>query len=125
VAQIVLAAAMAQFGDVDAGLKPMRESGEEAHRAGLPWTAARAVINLSDLLLMTGRYGEAVRTADEWMAIVEESGLGRTAGAFMRGNKAEALLRLGHWNEAMAAPRSEPAGVFAGTLLPLRAESMS
>ena len=124
VAQIVLAAAMAQFGEVDAGLTLMRESGEEAHRAGLPWTAARAIINVSDLLLMSGRYTEAVSTTDEWMGLIEESGLGRTAGAFMRGNKAEALLRLGRWDEAMAcaAPGSEPAGVFAGTLLLLRAE---
>jgi ATP/maltotriose-dependent transcriptional regulator MalT len=124
VAQIVLAAAMAQFGEVDAGLALMRESGEEAHRAGLPWTATRAIINLSDLLLMSGRYQEAVSVADEWMALIEESGLGRTSGAFMRGNKAEALLRLGRWDEAMAcaAPGSEPAGVFAGTLQLIRAE---
>ena len=57
------------------------------------------------------------------MALAEQAGLSRTAGAFMRSNRAEALLRSGRWAEALssAAPGAET-GVFAGTLLLIRAE---
>jgi DNA-binding CsgD family transcriptional regulator len=61
------------------------------------------------------------------MALAEEAGLARTAGAFMRGNKAEALLRSGRWEEALvcAAPSAEAAGVFACALLLIRAEVLA
>jgi ATP/maltotriose-dependent transcriptional regulator MalT len=73
---------------------------------------------------MLGRYEEAVKTIDEGMPMAEQAGLERTVGAFMRGNRAEALMRSGRLQEAMAAvaPGAEAPGVFAGTLLLLRAE---
>jgi DNA-binding CsgD family transcriptional regulator len=100
------------------------ESGEAARRAGMPFLATRAYINRSDVRLMLGRYDEAARTADAGMALAEQAGLARTTGAFMRGNRAEALLRLGRWEEAVvaAAPGAEAAGVYAGALLLVRAE---
>jgi ATP/maltotriose-dependent transcriptional regulator MalT len=73
---------------------------------------------------MLGRYDDAVRTTDEGMPMTEQAGLERTIGSFLRGNKAEALLRLGRWEEAIAAaaPAADVPGVYAGTLLLLRAE---
>jgi DNA-binding CsgD family transcriptional regulator len=58
------------------------------------------------------------------LALAEELGMARTAGAFLRGNKAEALLRAGRWEEALSStePGAAAAGVFAGALLSLRAE---
>jgi DNA-binding NarL/FixJ family response regulator len=122
-AQLVLGHAMVYAGD-DEGLALMREAGEQSRRAGLPWLATRAFVNLSDLELMLGRYEDAIRTSDEGMPMVEEAGLERTIGSFLRGNKAEALMRLGRWREAIAvaAPGAAPSGVYAGTLLLLRAE---
>ena len=123
-AQIVLGHAMVYGGDVEAGLRLMREAGEESRRAGLPWLSTRAFVNLSDLELMLGRYEDAVRTTDEGMPMTEQAGLERTIGSFLRGNKGEALMRLGRWQEAMvaAAPAADAPGVYAGTLLLLRAE---
>jgi ATP/maltotriose-dependent transcriptional regulator MalT len=123
-AQLVLAAAMVYGGDEEAGLRLMREAGEESRRAGLPWIATRAFVNLSDLQLMLGRYEDAVRTADEGMPMIEQAGFERTTGAFLRGNKGEALLRSGRWQEAMAiaAPGADAPGVYSGTMLLLRAE---
>ena len=91
---------------------------------GLPWTATRAFVNLSDMQLMLGRYEDAVETTDRGLALAEQAGFGRTVGAFMRANKAEALLRAGRWEEALstAAPGAEAPGMFAGTILLLRAE---
>jgi ATP/maltotriose-dependent transcriptional regulator MalT len=123
-AQLVLGHAMVYAGDVEGGLRLMREAGEESRQAGLPWLATRAFVNLSDLELMLGRYEDAVRTVDEGMPMTEQAGLERTIGSFLRGNKGEALMRLGRWQEAMAAaaPAADAPGVYAGTLLLLRAE---
>jgi DNA-binding CsgD family transcriptional regulator/tetratricopeptide (TPR) repeat protein len=90
----------------------------------LAWTAVRGYINLSDTLLILGRYDEVVVTADEGGQVAEQTGLSRTAGAFLRGNKAEALYRSGRLDEALrcAAQTTEADGVFTATLTLLRAE---
>jgi DNA-binding CsgD family transcriptional regulator len=123
-AQVTLAPAMIYGGDVEAGLALTRETMDEADREGFAWLAARACVGLSDAQLMLGRYDEAAETAERGIARADQSGLGRTAGAFMRANKAEALFRSGRWEEALAGavPSSEAPGVFAGALLLLRAE---
>jgi ATP/maltotriose-dependent transcriptional regulator MalT len=115
---------MVYGGDVEAGLALMREAAAVSRRAELPWFATRAFVNLSDQEMMLGRHEEALRTVDEGMPLAERSGLERTMGVFLRGNKAEALMRSGRWQEAMtaSAPGVEGPGVYAGTLLLLRAE---
>ncbi len=123
-AQIVLGPAMVYAGEIDAGLALMQSAAEGAVALELLWTATRAFINLSDLQIMVGRFDDAVATADRGMALAEPAGFGRTAGAFLRGNRSEALLRSGRWAEAMAnaAPGAEAPGVFAGTVLLMRTE---
>ncbi len=73
---------------------------------------------------MLGRYDEAVQTAERGIALAEQAGFSRTMGAFIRSNKAEALMRSGRWDAAAAATAlgAEAPGVFAGTLLLVRAE---
>jgi DNA-binding NarL/FixJ family response regulator len=58
------------------------------------------------------------------MAVVERAGGARTLGAFLRGNRAEALVRAGRWDEALAAlaPEREAAGSWAATVLMVRSE---
>jgi DNA-binding CsgD family transcriptional regulator/tetratricopeptide (TPR) repeat protein len=123
-AQISAGHAEVFVGDVDRGLAAVREAGVRARSLGLSWIAVRAFINLSDLLLMLSRHDEAVSTVDEGMATAEQAGLARTAGAFMRSNRAEALLRSGRWHEAFEALAvgTEAAGPFMGSLLLLRVE---
>jgi DNA-binding CsgD family transcriptional regulator/tetratricopeptide (TPR) repeat protein len=125
-AQITVGHAAVYTGEVEAGLAQMRAAIDRARDRGpgRNWVAIRAFINLSDLLLMLGRYDEAVATADEGIAVAEEAGVTRTAGALLRSNKAEALLRSGRWDEALvaAAPEREAAGTFTASLLLLRIE---
>ena len=112
----MLAVAMVYRGDVEGGMALAEQVAEEATQAGLPWLATRAFIALSDTQLMLGRYDEAVQTAERGIALAEQAGFGRTMGAFMRSNKAEALMRSGRWDAALAsaAPGAEAPGVFAG-----------
>ena len=60
------------------------------------------------------------------MALADRVGLARSLGAFLAGNLAESLLRLGRWTEAeqlaTQAVNAMPEGVFAATVLLLRAE---
>ncbi|HET7047288.1 MAG TPA: AAA family ATPase, partial [Solirubrobacteraceae bacterium] len=124
-ARLTIGHALAHLGgDTDAALSLQRAGRDEARRAGFAWTAMRGYVNLSDTLLMVGRFDEVVATADEGGAFAEQSGLSRTAGAFLRGNKMEALMRSGRWDEALslAAPKTEASGVFGGTLMLYRAE---
>ncbi len=123
-AQITIGHAAAYTGDMELGVKLVTEAAAQAADAGLPWIATRAYVNLSDQLLMHGRYEEAVQTADRGLAMAEDAGLSRTVGAFLRSNRAEALLRSGRWEEALPAlaPGTGATGVFAATVLLLRAE---
>jgi DNA-binding CsgD family transcriptional regulator len=123
-AQITAGGAQVFAGDFEAGVARIRDAGERARGAGMPRIAVRALINLSDLLLMLSRYHDAIDTVDEGMAVVEQAGVARTAGTFLRGNRAEALLRLGRWDEAAVAlgPGREAGGTFTAVLALLRTE---
>jgi DNA-binding CsgD family transcriptional regulator len=123
-ARMTIGHARAHLGETEPGLELQRAGVDDAKRGGFAWTAMRGYVNLSDTLLMLGRFDEVVATADEGGVFAEQSGLSRTAGAFLRGNKIEALMRSGHWDEALslAAPKTEASGVFGGTLMLYRAE---
>ena len=122
-AQGMLATAMLYAGDFDRGVELERRTGEEALRAGLVWIGMKSLINLSDMYLMLGRFDEVISTVDRGVALAEQAGLGRTAGSFLRGNRAEALLRSGRLDEALVDSASGlEAGIFAGNLSLLRSE---
>jgi ATP/maltotriose-dependent transcriptional regulator MalT len=122
-AQDTLATSMLYAGDFERAMELERRTGEDALEAGLVWIRMRSLINLSDMHLMLGRYDDAIVTVDRGIALAEQSGTGRTAGAFLRGNRAEALLRSGRLDEALehSAPGLEE-GVFAANLDLLRSE---
>ena len=93
---------------------------------GAPFSALRAYVNISDVLEFLGRHDEAVEAAREGIALAGRVGLARSLGAFLTGNLVESLLRLGRWSEAdrlaTQALNAMPEGVFAATVLQLRAE---
>jgi DNA-binding CsgD family transcriptional regulator/tetratricopeptide (TPR) repeat protein len=125
-AQITVGHAAVCAGEVEGGIAQMQGVIDQARALGTRWNwvAVRAFVNLSDLLVMLGRYNEAVATAEEGIAIAEEVGVSRAAGALLRSNKAEALLRAGRWSVALAAaaPGREASGTFTASLLLLRIE---
>jgi ATP/maltotriose-dependent transcriptional regulator MalT len=123
-AQVTAGHAQVFCGEVETGLARVREAADRAVAAGLLRIAVRASTNLSDLLVTLDRYDEAVEVADAGMAVVERAGVARTLGAFLRSNRAEALMRAGRWEEALAAlaPERDAAGTFAAAVLMLRSE---
>ncbi|MFL5865201.1 MAG: AAA family ATPase [Solirubrobacteraceae bacterium] len=123
-AQGCLATSMFYAGEVARALDLERRTGVEALQAGLMWIALRSLVSLSDMYLMLGEYDEAIATVDSGRALAEQAGLERTLGSFLRGNKAEALLRSGRLDEAIeqCAPGLEAPGVIAGNLRLVRSE---
>ncbi len=110
------------------------DEGPEAIQSGLalalgqnvPMTALRGYVNLSDVLELRGRHAEAAEVAREGLLLADRVGMVRALGAYLIGNLAEPLLRLGRWDEVdgllAQALSSVPEGVFAATVLQLRAE---
>ena len=92
----------------------------------VPGTALRGYVNLSDVLELRGRHAEAAAVAREGLLLADRVGMVRALGAYLIGNLAEPLLRLGRWAEVdgllAQALASVPEGVFAATVLQLRAE---
>lgn len=60
---------------------------------------ARAYVNLSDVLLLTGETAATASLALEGVAYAARHGASRSYGAFVAGNAAEALCWLGRWAE--------------------------
>jgi predicted ATPase/DNA-binding CsgD family transcriptional regulator len=92
----------------------------------VPVTALRGYVNLSDVLELQGRHAEAAEVAREGLLLADRVGMVRALGAYLIGNLAEPLLRLGRWAEVdgllAQALSAGPEGVFAATVLQLRAE---
>jgi ATP/maltotriose-dependent transcriptional regulator MalT len=125
-ASITLGSARGYLSADDAGLDDLRAGLALATGIGAHFTALRAYVNISDVLELLGRHEEAVQAAREGIALADRVGLARSLGAFLTGNLAESLVRLGRWTEAgqlaSQALNALPEGVFAATVLQLRSE---
>ncbi|MGH3246377.1 MAG: LuxR C-terminal-related transcriptional regulator, partial [Trebonia sp.] len=101
---------------------------DEAEFAGAERTTItlRAYINLSDVLELLGRHAEAAQTAAEGIELATRTGMSRTLGSYLIGNRADSLLRMGQLDEAdeltSQALAALPEGVFSATLHQFRAE---
>ncbi len=121
-----LGAFSAYSGDIDEGQAVLHEALALAADLGDDDVSMRAYINLSDVLGLSGRHDEAIAVAVEGMAFAERVGLSRSRGAFLSGNLAESLIRLGRWDDARRHAETglslDPAGVHAATLHSVLAE---
>ncbi len=118
-AAAVLGHATALIGDVDEGIAILRESRARSIQAGLPLRTMMLNVSLTDVLLASGRYAEAVTIADEGLAEAAEGGLMTYAGGFLVGNQAEALIRSGDWRRALETLQAAPS---SAEVLTVRAE---
>jgi DNA-binding CsgD family transcriptional regulator/tetratricopeptide (TPR) repeat protein len=113
-------------GRFDEALTALEEALELARATGESDIVLRTYINLSDGLSGAGRHERAVEVASEGIELAGRFGLERSRGAFLRGNQAESLLRLGRWREAERvledAVAIDTMGVHAATLGLLQAE---
>ncbi|HEY1619058.1 MAG TPA: AAA family ATPase [Streptosporangiaceae bacterium] len=123
---ITLGLASSYLSRPEAGLGPLRAGVRLALELDIPVTALRGYINLSDVLELLGQHAEAVQAASEGLELAVQSGMARTLGAYLTGNQAEPLLRLGEWDRAdeliTGSLDMVPEGVFGATLQQLRAE---
>jgi tetratricopeptide (TPR) repeat protein len=123
---ITLGSARGYLSADDAGLDDLRAGLALATDIGAHFIALRAYVNISDVLELLGRHQEAADAAREGMALADRVGLARSLGAFLTGNLAESLVRLGRWAEAgqlaTQALNALPEGVLAATVLQLRSE---
>jgi tetratricopeptide (TPR) repeat protein len=105
-----------------------RTDADEAEFAGAERTpiTLRAYINLSDVLELLGRHAEAAQTAAEGIELATKTGMTRTLGSYLIGNRADSLLRMGQLDQAdeltSQALATLPEGVFSATLHQFRAE---
>jgi len=105
-----------------------RTIADEAKFAGAERTmiTLRAYTNLSDVLELLGRHAEAAQTAAEGIELATKTGMTRTLGSYLIGNRADSLLRMGQLDEAdeltSQALATLPEGVFSATLHQVRAE---
>jgi len=120
-ANISLGTALVPTGSPEDGLAALRSGLEQALALDASWSALRGYVNLSDALESLCQHDDALQTAHAGLALAERMGLVGSVGAYLAGNLAESLLRLGRWDEAddvlADALAGELEGVFAGTLL--------
>jgi predicted ATPase len=108
------------------GLDDLRAGLGLAMQIGIPFSAVRGYVNLSDALELAGRHDEAAQVAREGIALADRAGMSRTLGAFLTSNLVESLIRMGRWDEAerlaAEAHNDTPEGVFGIGVLTHRAE---
>jgi DNA-binding CsgD family transcriptional regulator/tetratricopeptide (TPR) repeat protein len=125
-ATITLGVALSHLDRPDEGLERVRHGLELARQLGDGTIILRAYVNLSDGLESSCRHVEAADAAREGMQLAEEYGAVRIISAYLAGNLAEPLIRLGRWDEASetltGALQDDRERFFAGTLLELLAQ---
>jgi DNA-binding CsgD family transcriptional regulator len=104
-AAVNLAYARARAGDIDgqvACFAAARASvGDGSAERGPEWSVVLHAYRCeADVLQGAGRYQQAAEAARCGLAAAVRAGLARTAGPTQAGNLAEALICLGHWDEA-------------------------
>ena len=125
-ASVSLGSSASYLGQAEDGLASLREGLRLARELGDPPVALRAYINLSDVLELLGRHAEAAQAAAEGIELATRTGMTRTLGCYLIGNRADSLLRMGQLDEAdeltAQALAALPEGVFSATLHQVRAE---
>ncbi|WP_353810380.1 ATP-binding protein [Agromyces sp. SYSU T00194] len=90
--------ALIDAGRVEEGMERFAQARE---LAGDDWgPRVRLAINLSDSLLLLGRYREAVEVAETALEEARERGEERGTGVMLSSNAAEPLFALGEWDRA-------------------------
>jgi DNA-binding NarL/FixJ family response regulator len=108
------------------GLEAISRGLRQALDIGAERVALRGYVNLSDALEGLCRHDEAASVARTGLELATDTGGARIVRAYLAGNLAEPLIRLGRWDEAhhiaTAALEGDREGVMAGTLLELVAQ---
>jgi ATP/maltotriose-dependent transcriptional regulator MalT len=93
----------AALGDLEEGGRLLRSAVDLASREGTPSDHVRAVINLSEMLDLSGRTDEALAVVRATLPVVRAHAEPSSYDAFLETQEASELLRLGRTAEAAAA----------------------
>ena len=93
----------AALGDLEEGARLLRSAVDVASREGTPSDHVRAVINLSEMLDLSGRTEEALAVVRTTLPAVRAHTEPSSYDAFLETQQASQLLRLGRTAEAAAA----------------------
>ncbi len=92
-------------GEVEEGLDDLRAALAIAQQLDIVDDVGRAYANIVWVIDAAGRLEEAIELADEAIATAERLGLMRFFGTHMLAGQADALFRLGRWDESERAVR--------------------
>ena len=93
-------------GAVDRGLALLEEAASLARRAGRLDDLMRTYANRTHLLELDARYEAALAVVQEGILEARRWGQEAAYGAFLRGNAADILFKLGRWRESEAECRA-------------------
>jgi DNA-binding CsgD family transcriptional regulator len=114
-ARTVLGSTLGSLGELDEGIGSLEQAVEIARAEHRPEELGRAYVNLTAMLDVAGRLEESAAVALEGEVAARRLGLGLYWGAFLTGNAVEALVWLGHWDEAEALLAGVPMDDLART----------
>ncbi|MGH2407358.1 MAG: ATP-binding protein, partial [Candidatus Limnocylindrales bacterium] len=93
-------------GQIDRGLALLEEAAGLARRAGRVDDLMRTYANRTHLLELDARFEAALAVVQDGIVEARRSGQEAAYGAFLRGNAADILYKLGRWRESEAECRA-------------------
>ena len=110
-------ALLIDVGMLEEGLRLMHDSGEIAREVGEADDLARAFQNLTYVQLFAGLADEALAAADAGLQVVRRLGTMLSSGIGITEHQAEAAVRVGRWDEALALLDAFPYDALEGSTL--------
>ena len=108
---------LAESGRLAEGLRCLHDSGEIAREAGQADDLARAFQNLTYVQLFAGLADEALADADAGLQVVRRQGRMLSSGIGITEHQAEAAVRVGRWDDALALLDAFPYDALEGSTL--------
>jgi DNA-binding CsgD family transcriptional regulator len=108
---------LAEAGRAEEALQLLTESCEVAREVGHADDLARALANLTGVQLVAGRADEALAAADAGLQVVRQLGTMLAFGIGIAEYQAEAAVRVGRWDDALAFLDAFPYDALEGSTL--------
>jgi DNA-binding CsgD family transcriptional regulator/tetratricopeptide (TPR) repeat protein len=110
-------ALLADIGRLTEGLQLLHDSSEIAREVGHADDLARAFQNLTYVQLFAGLADEALAAADAGLQLVRRLGTMLSSGIGITEHQAEAVVRVGRWDDALALLDAFPYDALEGSTL--------
>jgi len=108
---------LGESGRLEEGLQLLHESREIAREAGHADDLARAFQNLTYVQMFAGLADEALADADAGLQVIRRLGMMLSTGIGITEHQAEAVVRVGRWDDALALLDAFPYDALEGSTL--------